>query len=432
MMRPPCRNESIRAGSWSESHHYGNQPEGTSIQSRIRGTNSARTALSRIASGRSRCLSGRLPRRTGPLPAKLIGQHTGTHLLDRAGGKLAKAEGTITDPDQPVHHQPDLLHCAAHLAIAALADADRQPGIRALHPVEHHIHGLEFLALDDKPLAEPFESGVLGLPVRPHPVFPHPSGRGQLQAALYPAIIRQQQQALGRDVQPADAHHAAKLGRQAPEDGWPSLLVTFGRHQTGGLVIAPKPGRLGLADLVPIDLDPVIRADIQRWTLDPPTIDRHTAGEDHALDLAARGNPCPRQPFRDSLRTAIVFIFCHAPSYRQQGWPASIIRNRSEPMFASHMELALEEARRAAARGEAPIGAVLSAPDGNVLASAGNQVRELADPTAHAELLVIRAAALALGSERRTGRGLAVTLAPCALCAGARQLGRVARVPSGR
>ncbi|HLS18700.1 MAG TPA: nucleoside deaminase [Paracoccaceae bacterium] len=97
-------------------------------------------------------------------------------------------------------------------------------------------------------------------------------------------------------------------------------------------------------------------------------------------------------------------------------------------MFASHMELALEEARRAAARGEAPIGAVLSAPDGNVLASAGNQVRELADPTAHAELLVIRAAALALGSERLTGCGLTVTLEPCAMCAGAISLARIARL----
>ncbi|HLS19283.1 MAG TPA: nucleoside deaminase [Paracoccaceae bacterium] len=97
-------------------------------------------------------------------------------------------------------------------------------------------------------------------------------------------------------------------------------------------------------------------------------------------------------------------------------------------MFASHMELALEEARRAAARGEAPIGAVLSAPDGSVLASAGNQVRELADPTAHAELLAIRAAALALGSERLIGCGLTVTLEPCAMCAGAISLARIRRL----
>lgn len=97
-------------------------------------------------------------------------------------------------------------------------------------------------------------------------------------------------------------------------------------------------------------------------------------------------------------------------------------------MFTSHMDRALEEARRAAARGEAPIGAVLSAPDGRVLAAEGNRVRELADPTAHAELLVIRAGAAALGSERLTGCGLTVTLEPCAMCAGAISLARIARL----
>lgn len=97
-------------------------------------------------------------------------------------------------------------------------------------------------------------------------------------------------------------------------------------------------------------------------------------------------------------------------------------------MFASHMELALDQARRAAARGEAPIGAVLSAPDGSVLASAGNRVRELHDPTAHAEILVIRDAACVIGSERLTGCGLTVTLEPCAMCAGAISLARIGRL----
>lgn len=97
-------------------------------------------------------------------------------------------------------------------------------------------------------------------------------------------------------------------------------------------------------------------------------------------------------------------------------------------MFASHMERALEEAGRAASRGEAPIGAVLSAPDGRILAAAGNRVRELRDPTAHAELLVIRTGAAALGSERLIGCGLTVTLEPCAMCAGAISLARIARL----
>jgi len=92
------------------------------------------------------------------------------------------------------------------------------------------------------------------------------------------------------------------------------------------------------------------------------------------------------------------------------------------------MERALAEAAAAAVRGETPVGAVVAAPDGTVLAADGNRVRERRDPTAHAEILVLRAAARALGSERLTGCGLWVTLEPCAMCAGAISLARIARL----
>ena len=68
------------------------------------------------------------------------------------------------------------------------------------------------------------------------------------------------------------------------------------------------------------------------------------------------------------------------------------------PAFRSHMDIALSEARAAAARGEVPVGAALVGPDGALLARAGNLTRERSDPTAHAELLVIRAACQALNS----------------------------------
>lgn len=92
------------------------------------------------------------------------------------------------------------------------------------------------------------------------------------------------------------------------------------------------------------------------------------------------------------------------------------------------MDQALEEARAAAARGETPVGAVLSSPDGTVLASDGNRVRELNDPTAHAEILVMRKAARMLGSERLIGCGLTVTLEPCPMCAGAISHARIAHL----
>lgn len=92
------------------------------------------------------------------------------------------------------------------------------------------------------------------------------------------------------------------------------------------------------------------------------------------------------------------------------------------------MRLALDEARQAAARGEVPVGAVIVGPDGHVLASTGNRIEELNDPTAHAEVLVIRTAAAYLKSPRLIDCDLYVTLEPCAMCAQAISLARVRRL----
>lgn len=94
------------------------------------------------------------------------------------------------------------------------------------------------------------------------------------------------------------------------------------------------------------------------------------------------------------------------------------------------MEAALEEARAAGARGEVPVGAVL-VRGGEIVARAGNRTRELADPTAHAEILVIRTACAATGSERLGGYDLYVTLEPCPMCAAAISNARLARLYYG-
>ena len=90
--------------------------------------------------------------------------------------------------------------------------------------------------------------------------------------------------------------------------------------------------------------------------------------------------------------------------------------------------LGLEEAKSAALRGEVPVGAVLLSAGGALLARDGNRILELKDPTAHAEMLVMRAGAKALGNERLLGATLYVSLEPCAMCAGAIAMARVGRV----
>ena len=95
------------------------------------------------------------------------------------------------------------------------------------------------------------------------------------------------------------------------------------------------------------------------------------------------------------------------------------------------MLAALPEAEAAGERGEVPVGAVIVGGDGKILARAGNRTREFNDPTAHAEMLAIRAACAAVQSERLTGADLYVTLEPCPMCAAAISFARIRRLYFG-
>jgi tRNA(adenine34) deaminase len=97
----------------------------------------------------------------------------------------------------------------------------------------------------------------------------------------------------------------------------------------------------------------------------------------------------------------------------------------------SPMGLALAEAEAAAARGEVPVGAVLVDAEGTILAAAGNRVETDRDPTAHAEMLVLRAGAARLGAKYLEGCDLYVTLEPCAMCAAAITFARLRRLYFG-
>ena len=103
----------------------------------------------------------------------------------------------------------------------------------------------------------------------------------------------------------------------------------------------------------------------------------------------------------------------------------------TSPFQISHMALALHEAEAAAKRGEVPIGAVVVATDGSLLAVAGNETRAQNDPTAHAEIVAIRAACRKIGSERLIDCDLYVTLEPCPMCAAAISFARVRRLYFG-
>lgn len=95
------------------------------------------------------------------------------------------------------------------------------------------------------------------------------------------------------------------------------------------------------------------------------------------------------------------------------------------------MNIAFNEAEMAAKRGEVPVGAVVTDKAGKVISKAGNRTRELNDPTAHAELLAVRAACAKIGSERLPDHHLYVTLEPCAMCAAIISFARISRLYYG-
>lgn len=100
----------------------------------------------------------------------------------------------------------------------------------------------------------------------------------------------------------------------------------------------------------------------------------------------------------------------------------------TSPQPKSYMEMALAEAAKAAAADEVPVGAVVVAADGTVLARAGNRTRTLHDPTAHAEIVAIRQACAAIRDDRLSGCDLYVTLEPCPMCATAISFARIRRL----
>jgi tRNA(adenine34) deaminase len=103
----------------------------------------------------------------------------------------------------------------------------------------------------------------------------------------------------------------------------------------------------------------------------------------------------------------------------------------SDGSFSEVMRLAIDEARRAIAHDDVPIGALVLGPDGSVVAADHNRREESSDPTAHAEILVLRRAAAALGDWRLTGHTLVVTVEPCPMCAMAAVWARVDRIVYG-
>ena len=149
------------------------------------------------------------------------------------------------------------------------------------------------------------------------------------------------------------------------------------------------------------------------------------------LRAHGRAGPPSRPDTGDVSVSGLAGIIPRLPPDAARAHPRPWLRAQERPAF-SFMAYAFAEAEAAASLGEVPVGAVIvQADSGQMLAACGNRVETLADPSAHAELLAIRAACRDLGSPRLPGCDLYVTLEPCALCAAAISLARLRRVYFG-
>ena len=222
--------------------------------------------------------------------AQLIAEHLAANLDHVAGVHVIESERPIAHADQPVHGQADLGHRATDFTVLALADAHRQPRIRALLAVERNLHWLELLAVDGDAPAQRIEGRLGRAPVHAHAVFAQPAGLGQFQPPLQPAIVGQQQKTFGIEVKTPHVKNARHLCGHLVENRAPTLLVLLGRHQPQRLVIKPHPGFLRCVDRLAVDHHLVLAGNIERGALDQLAVDAHATGEDHLLGIAARGN----------------------------------------------------------------------------------------------------------------------------------------------
>ena len=189
--------------------------------------------------------------------AELIAQGTRLDLLDRAVGQLTELERTERHPDQTIHLQPERAQHVSDLAVLALAHRERDPDVRALHAVERRFDRAVVDAVDRDAVLEFIELVLRHLAEGAHAVAPQPAGRRQLQRTGEPAVVGEQQQSFGVQVEPADADQPRQAFGQRAEDGRAAVRVSRGGDQPTRLVEQEDARSLALRQGLAVDADAV-------------------------------------------------------------------------------------------------------------------------------------------------------------------------------
>ena len=186
--------------------------------------------------------------------AELVAQHAGRHLLDGALGEFAELERPEGDADQPVHREAEMFEHALDLAVLALAQAHGEPDVGALHAVELRLDAGVVDAVDRDAFAQRVELRLIDLAMGAHAIAAQPAGRRQLEHPRQAAVVGQQQQPFGVDVEPADRRRraAAPAGRASKIVGRP-FGIARRRDEAARLVEQAQPRALALAQRLAVD-----------------------------------------------------------------------------------------------------------------------------------------------------------------------------------
>ena len=216
-------------------------------------------------------------------------------------------EGAVGEADQPVHIKPDGCQHPAYFAVLALLERDREPLVAPARLVPRRgflplrVDRTIFDPVDRDAPGEPGQRCVFDAPVHAHPVAAHPARRRQFQLAGQLAVIGEQQQAFGRNVEPPDGDHPRHVLGQRIKDRRPSLRVARCRHQAHRLVITPQPGRFRRPHHLAIHHDLVGPGYLDGRGRQHAPVELDATGLDHRLRFPARADACTRQVLGNAL-----------------------------------------------------------------------------------------------------------------------------------
>jgi len=224
-------------------------------------------------------------------------------LLGLAHRQRAQLEGPVAHPDQPVHRQAQRLQHPAHLAVLSFGEGQGDPDVGGAllaglqlgvdRPVADALYGDAILQLVQPRLVDP--------PVRPGAVAARPGVGRQFQRPGQAAVVGQEQQALGVQVESTDGDQPRQALGQRLEHRRPALGIAVAGHQSRRLVIAEHPGRFGGGDHLAVEGDDVGGRNLHRRGGQTLAVQGHPPGRDQPLDFPARGDAGPGQHLGDAL-----------------------------------------------------------------------------------------------------------------------------------